>query len=328
MRFLIVGCGSIGKRHIRNLKSIGCTDILAFDVKEERLREVGDLGALTFTDLDKALDQNVDAVLVCSPPIFHLQNTLKAVQKGCHVFIEKPIAHTLDGLDQLISLAKEKHLVTMVGFNLRFDKGLLIVKKLLDEGAIGKVITSINIAGQYLPDQHPWEDYRHGYAANQSLGGGVILDGMHELDFISWFLGDIKEICCFGGKLSDLEMNTEDTAAFLLKFSNNAVGIMEMDYVKRAYERTCELIGENGTIKWDFKEHVVKCFSAEKKEWTTYSYDAGYDLNEMYVEELKCFINCIKENESPPVDALEGQKVLKVALAAKESLKEKKVIKL
>jgi predicted dehydrogenase len=328
MRFLVVGCGSIGKRHIRNLKSIGCTDIVAFDVKEERLKEVRDLGAQTFNDLDKALDQNVNAVLICSPPIFHLQNTLKAVKKGCHVFIEKPIAHTLDGLDELINLAKDKNLITMVGFNLRFDKGLLIVKKLLDEGAIGKVITSINIAGQYLPDQHPWEDYRHGYAANQSLGGGIILDGMHELDFISWFLGDIREICCFGGKLSSLEMDTEDTAAFLLKFSSNAVGTMEMDYVKRAYERTCELIGENGTIKWDFKEHAVKCYSTEKNEWITYSYDAGYDINEMYVEEMKCFIKCITEHESPPVDALEGQKVLKVALAAKESLKEKKVIKL
>jgi predicted dehydrogenase len=103
---------------------------------------------------------------------------------------------------------------------------------------------------------------------------------------------------------------------------------MEMDYVKRAYERTCELIGEKGTIKWDFKEHAVKCFSVEKKEWTTFSYDAGYDINEMYVEELKCFINCIKGKETPPVGALEGQKVLKVALAAKESLKEKKVMKL
>jgi len=123
-------------------------------------------------------------------------------------------------------------------------------------------------------------------------------------------------------------MDTEDTAAFLLKFSSNAVGIMEMDYVKRTYERTCELIGEKGTIKWDFKEHAVKYFSAEKKEWTTFSYDEGYDINEMYIEELKCFINCIKGKDNPPVDAVEGKKLLEVALAAKESLREKKVLKL
>lgn len=326
MKLLVVGCGSIGKRHIRNLRSIRCADILAHDVKKERLEEVKGYGIETFDNFDEALKQEIDAVLVCTPPIFHQQQALMALQKGCHVFIEKPISHALEGLDQLISIAEKERLVTMVGFNLRFDKGLGIVKKLLGQEAVGKIITTICVVGQYLPDQHPWEDYRHGYAANRSLGGGIILDGMHELDYTSWFLGDIKEVCCFGGKLSSLKMDTEDIAAYLLKFKNDAIGVIEMDYVKRVYERTCELIGEEGTIRWDFKEHFVKYFSVEKKEWTTFRYDKGYDINKMYLDEMRCFVNCIKGKESPPVNAADGKRVLEVALAAKESIKTKKVV--
>jgi predicted dehydrogenase len=326
MRFLVIGCGSIGKRHMRNLKTIGCNDILAFDVKKERLEEVREYGVTTFDNLDEAFAKGPDAVLVCSPPVFHVQNALKALQKGCHIFIEKPLSNTLEGVDELISIAKEKQLVTMVGFNLRFDRGLQIVKKLLDDNAVGNIITAISIVGQYLPDQHPWEDYRYGYAANESLGGGVILDGMHEIDVLSWFLGDPKQVCCFGGKLSSLDINTEDTAAYLLKYCSNAVGIIEMDYVKRVYERTCELIGEQGTIRWDFKDRTVKYFSAKTKEWTNFQYAEGYDTNNMYVEELKCFFNCLNGAETPPVSAEAGKKLLKIALASKESMATKKVI--
>ena len=328
MKILVIGCGSIGKRHIRNLKSLGYEDIIAYDIKKERLKEVEEYKVKTFENRDEAFNQKIDAVLVCTPSSLHLQPALSAVKNGCHVFIEKPISHTLEGLNELISIAEEKRLVTMVGFNLRFEKGLSTVKKLLDEKAVGKVATAICIAGQYLPDHHPWEDYRRGYAANRSLGGGVILDGIHELDYISWFLGDIKEVFCFADKLSGLEMDTEDTAAYLLRFENNAIGVIQMDYVKRTYERTCEIIGEEGIIKWDFKEHTVKLFSAKTKEWETIQDDKEYDINKMYVDEIKYFIDCINGKGSPPVDAVSGKKILEVALAAKESSDTKKVMTL
>jgi len=337
MRFLVVGCGSIGKRHIRNLRSLGHEDVLAHDVKKERLEEVEKYHVKTFASLDRAFDRKIDAVLVCTPTSLHLQPALLAVENGCHVFIEKPISHTLDGLDKLIDIAEKKRLVTMVGFNLRFEKGLKRVKKLLDKNAVGRITTAICVAGQYLPDQHPWEDYRHGYAANKSLGGGIILDGIHELDYISWFLGDVKEVFCFADKLSGLDMDTEDTTAILLRFENSAIGVIQMDYVKRTYERTCEIIGEEGIIKWDFKKHIVKQFSAKIKEWKTNQYCkecntnimyADKMINQMYVDEIKWFIECINGKRSPPVDATSGKKVLEIALAAKESARTKKVVTL
>ena len=326
MKFLIIGCGSIGKRHIRNLKSLGYKNILAYDVKKDRLEEVKECNVKTYNDLNEAFNQNIDVVLVCTPPAFHLQHALLALKNDCHVFIEKPISHDLEGLDELISIAEEKRLVTMIGFNLRFEKGLKLVKKILEEKAVGKVTTAICIAGQYLPDQHPWEDYRYGYAANKSLGGGIILDGIHELDYISWFLGNIKEVFCFADKLSSLDMDAEDTSAILLKFENNAIGIIQMDYVKRTYERTCEIIGENGIIKWNFGKHTVKLFSAKTKEWKTIQDDKEYDINKMYVDEIKFFIDCIKGKKKPPVNAMKGKKILEVALATKESSGTKKVM--
>jgi len=328
MKFLVIGCGSIGKRHIRNLKSLGYEDIIAYDVKKERLKEVEEYNVNTFDNLDKAFNQLIDAVLVCTPSSLHLQPALLAVKNGCHVFIEKPISHNLEGLDELIDIAEEKKLVIMISFNLRFEKGLRLVKKLLDEKAVGKVTTAICIAGQYLPDQHSWEDYRYGYAANRSLGGGVILDGIHELDYISWFLGDIKEVFCFADKLSSLEMDTEDTSAILLRFKNNAIGVIQMDYVKRTYERTCEIIGDEGIIKWDFKEHTVKLFSAKTREWETIQDDKEYDINKMYVDEMERFIDCINGKGSPPVDAVSGKRILEVALAAKKSSNIKRVVTL
>jgi predicted dehydrogenase len=326
MKFLVIGCGSIGKRHIRNLKSLGYNDIIAYDVKKERLKEVEEYNVTTFDILDDAFNQKIDAVLVCTPSSLHLQPALLAVEHGSHVFIEKPISHNLDGLDELIDIAEEKGLVTMVGFNMRFEQGLRTMKKLLDEKAIGKVTSAICIVGQYLPDQHPWEDYRHGYAANKSLGGGVILDGIHELDYISWFFGDINELFCFADKLSSLEMDTEDTAAILLRFENNTMVVIQMDYVKRTYERTCEIIGEEGILKWDFEEHTVKMFSAKTKDWETIQDDKEYDINKMYVDEMDCFIGCINGKMTPPVDAVSGKRILEVALAAKESANTKKVM--
>lgn len=328
MKFLVVGCGSIGKRHIRNLRSLGHKDILACDIKKERLDEVKKYKVKTFDNLDNALKQKVDAVLICTPSSLHLQPSLLALEKGCHLFIEKPISHTLNGLNEAIAISEERRLVTMVGFNLRFEKGLKTLKKLLDQNVVGKVTTAICIAGQYLPDQHPWEDYRYGYAANKSLGGGVILDGIHEMDYLSWFLGDVKEIVCFADKLSTLEMDTEDSTAVLLRFEKGEIGVIQMDYVKRAYERTCEIIGEEGIMKWDFKEHTVKLFSAKTKEWKTIQYDRKYDINQMYVDEMKFFVECVKGKEKPPVDALKGKKILEVALAAKESVNTKRVVSL
>ena len=329
MKFLVVGCGSIGERHIRNLKLLSFDEIICCDLRTDLLsrmkRDYNVKG--TYTDLEEALNQKIDAVLVCTPTSLHIPNALAALEKGYHVFVEKPLSHDLEGVDELIEKADKKKLTIMVGFNLRFHPNLQKIKKLLDERRVGKVICARAQFGQYLPSWHPKEDYRKGHSAQRALGGGVILDAIHELDYIRWFLGEVKEVSCFAGKLSNLQIDTEDVAEILLKFENGTVAEVHMDYIQRAYSRSCQIIGDEGTIHWDFNEKTVKLFSAKDKKWWSFPEDT-FDFNDTYVEEMKHFIRCITGKDRPPVDGKEGKKILEIALAAKESAETRRIISL
>jgi predicted dehydrogenase len=190
---------------------------------------------------------------------------------------------------------------------------------MIDAGMIGRITSARIEFGQYLPDWHPREDYRRGYSARAELGGGIILDAIHEIDYIRWMLGDIDMVACLSGKLSDLEINTEDTAAILLRFASGVLGEIHLDYVQRTYSRTCQIIGEQGTIRWDYKTGEVIRYSAKSEEWQSYPNPPEWEPNHMYREELQHFLRCFHGEEKPCLDVFEGAQVLQTALAAKES---------
>jgi len=253
---------------------------------------------------------------------------VEAAEHGCHLFIEKPLSDSLEGVDRLLATVTERNLVTLVGCNMRFHPGLVRVKKLLEKGAIGRVVAARVEVGQYLPDWHPQEDYRQGYSARRDLGGGVILDAIHEIDYIRWMLGEVATVACFSGKLSRLEIDTEDTAAILLRFDNGTIGEVHMDYVQRAYSRSCHLIGEEGTILWDYGADKVTYYSTSSRQWQTFREGDVNDPNQMYVEEMRHFLRCLAREEEPALDVFEGSRVLQVALAAKESAASGRVVTL
>ena len=261
-----------------------------------------------------------------NPTSLHIQSALAAAKQGCHVFIEKPISNTLDGIDELIDIARKKNLVVLVGCNLRFHPCLQFIKKLLDEKRIGKVISARVQMGQYLPDWHPWEDYRTMYSAHKSLGGGIILDAIHELDYINWFLGDVNQVFSFSAKLSDLDIDTEDVAEILLRLKSGAIAEVHLDYVQRYPSRTCEIIGDKGSILLNINEGTVKLYTAEKMEWEVFEQPHGYDMNQTYIDEISHFISCIKGKEEPLISITDGLDVLNIALAAKESAISGKII--
>lgn len=329
MKFLIVGCGSIGKRHISNLKALSVKEIIAQDIREDRLLEVeGKYRVKTYNDLGEALKERPDAVLVATPTSLHIPVALAAARSGSHLFIEKPLSHNLDGVDELIRIVRREKLVTLVGCNMRFHPGIRLMKELLDEKSIGEVMFTRAQAGQYLPDWHPWENHRQGYSANRSLGGGVILDGVHEIDYITWFLGEVSQVFCLSGKLSSLEIDTEDTAEILLQFRSGAIAEVHLDYIQRSYGRSCQIIGEEGTILWDFNEGQVKFYSADIRKWQVLLENPNYDINEMYIEEMKHFLQCVEGKAKSMQDINSGKRILQIALAAKESAKTGKKVSL
>ena len=325
-RFLVVGCGSIGKRHIGNLKKLGVEDIIAVDVREDRRGEVEKrFGMPTFVDLASALNENVQVALICTPTHLHLQHALMAARAGCHLFIEKPISDTLKGIDELLEEVERRRLVTLVGCNFRFHPGLRHVKALLDEGAIGRVVSARAQFGQYLPDWHPWQDYRQGYSAQRALGGGVVLDRVHEIDYMRWLLGDITEVYAMMGHLSHLEIDTEDTVDMLLRFASGAFGSIHLDYVRRTYDCSLEIVGEEGTIQWRYQDHSVRWYLASEACWHSLRWPQ-YDGNEMYLAEMRHFMRALQGQEVSELDVAEGAHVLAIAVAAKQAVIEKKVV--
>ncbi|MFC1992252.1 Gfo/Idh/MocA family protein [Chloroflexota bacterium] len=330
MLVLVVGCGSIGERHIRNLTDLKMGEIIAHDVSPERRRELEkQYGISTFGNLDEALTRKPDVALICTPTSLHIPAALSvAHNSGCHLFIEKPLSHSLDDVDRLAEIVAQKNLVTLVGCNMRFHPSIVKIRELLEGRGIGKVLCARAQSGQYLPDWHPWEDYRGGYSANSLSGGGAILDGVHEIDYVSWFLGKVDQVFCFADKLSQLEIDTEDIAEILLHFESGAIAEVHLDYIQRSYGRSCHLIGEEGTILWDYNDRQVKLYSAQTKEWQIFPEEPDYDINQMYIEEIKHFIKCLDGKTKPAQDINAGRMVLEIALAAKESAKTRKLVNL
>lgn len=320
MGVLIIGCGSIGMRHMRNLKSLGIDDLVVFDsLAERRERAQEECGARPFDTIESALNSGPDIVFVTTPTHLHLSIALQAAQAGCHLFIEKPLSHTEDGLNELIEIVEQNDLVTMVGCNMRFHYAPSTMKRLLNEGAIGKIISATLDAGQYMPDWHPNQDYRQRYSARRSMGGGVVFDGIHEIDYARWLFGEVSEVFCYGGQLSSLEIDVEDSVNILMKFEAGFSAMMHLDYIQRAYARSCKVIGEEGTIVWDITTQL-RWFSAKTKQWRVIDPPENYTINDMYVEELRHYLDCVAQGKKTSLDVEEAARVTRLALAIKQSM--------
>jgi predicted dehydrogenase len=241
------------------------------------------------------------------------------------VFIEKPVASELVGVGELVAEARRQHRVLYVGYNLRFHAGLIKLKSLLDEGVIGKLLMIRAEVGQYLPDWRPTQDYRQGYNVSAAMGGGIILDASHELDYVRWLGGEVQSVFCAAGHLSDLEMETEDAAAIVLHLANGVIAEVHLDCIQRGYARSCKLIGTHGTLIWDFKEGV-RWFEGATKAWQEFKIMP--EPNEMYVEEMRHVLACVRGETAPLVDGVSGQRVLEIALAAKRSAQIKQLVEL
>jgi predicted dehydrogenase len=325
---LVAGCGSIGTRHIRNLQSLGIGSLLVYDTIISRGEEVAnELGVELVRTLDAAWGRNPTAAVIATPTALHLETAIEAAEHRCHLFIEKPLGASLEGVDKFLALVCQNRLITLVGCNMRFHPGVSTVKRLVEERIVGKLISAWAEAAQYLPDWHPAQDYRKGYSAQRRLGGGIILDAIHEIDYIRWIMGEITAVSCFAGKLSSLELDTEDTAALLLRFTDGTIGELHLDYVQRAYSRSCKIVGETGTIRWDYTKAGVDYYTASRGKWQSIPLPADWQPNDMYLAEMQHWLNCLDGTEEPQLDAFEAARVLRIALAARESAETGRIVR-
>lgn len=322
MRTVVVGAGSIGQRHMHNLLALGHDVVAVLDPSEARREEAHRLAlahCLVTGDEDAAFGRDADAAVICSPNHRHLAQARAAVRRGWHVFVEKPLSHTLEGIDELIAEAARRGRTVLVGCNLRFLPSLQLVRRLLEDGRIGRPLSARAHCGYYLPFWRPSTDYRDGYGARQATGGGIILDSIHEFDYLVWLLGLPREVFAYAGKVSTLEIDTEDAADVLLRFDYGTVANVHLDYLQRTYRRSCDLIGEDGVIAWDYIGQTVTIFGKEDRRMEVFQESINTERNQMFRDEMRHFARCVETGEPPMLDATGARAVLEVALAAKAS---------
>jgi predicted dehydrogenase len=321
---LITGYGSIGRRLVGNLRELGVSDITVYRTGHSTLPESDLSGVTVETDLPTALARRPTAVFVVNPTARHLPTALAAAEAGCHLFLEKPISHTLDGVDDLRELVAAKDLVCCVGFQFRFHPGLREARRLLRSDAIGRLVSVRAHWGEYLPDWHPWEDYRRSYSALNDLGGGVILTLCHPFDYLRWLVGDIVEVSARLG-YDGLDIEAEDTADVQLAFRSGVMGTVHLDYIQRPSEHQVTFVGRNGTLHWDNKDGAVRLFRADRGEWETIGVPKGFERNTMFLDETQHFLACLAGTEVPVCTLDDGIRVLEIALAAKRSAEQRRV---
>lgn len=303
MKFLICGLGSIGQRHLKNLHAIGEKDIIAYRSSKKDLHlHFGKINVPLYYDLDEAFSKKPDVVFVSNPTSLHIPTALEAVKHNCSLFIEKPISSDLNGVNELISEVKKRKLTAMVGCNMRFHPGLVKIKKMLVKKELGKVFYCRARYSSYLPDWHPWDNYKNRYSARKDLGGGIILTIIHELDYPYWFFGETEKVTGVLNKKNYLGIDAEELAEISIRFKSGVICQIHMDYLTKPPARNCEIVGSKGKIVWDY-----------------YDKSQAIDSNQMYILELKHFIDCVKTHKEPLIPLLEGRKVLEIALEAKKN---------
>ena len=325
MKFMIAGLGSIGRRHLRNLRALGEEDILLYRSGRSTLQDDELKGYIAETELDSALVHKPDAVIVSNPTALHLDVAIPAAEAGCHLLIEKPISHNLDRVDELLAAVKRGGGKVLVGYQFRFHPGLQTVKRWLMKGRIGKPISAHAHWGEYLPDWHPWEDYRQSYAACRDLGGGVVLTLCHPFDYLRWLMGEVVSVTSWTGQVGELDIEVEDIAEAILEFDSGVVGHVHLDYFQRPHMHRLEIIGTEGMVRWDNADGYASIYKSEEGQWESSALPDGFDRNALFISEMKHFIDIVSGDEKPTCPLDDGVRALRISLSVLSSKKGKPI---
>jgi predicted dehydrogenase len=294
LKILIIGLGSIGKRHAKNLLKLGYKNLI-FCSKQKKLDRISSFKTINvFNKLNLALEQNPDIALICNSTNIHCKTAIKGAKNNCNVFIEKPIGNKKKEIFSLQRIIKKKKLTNMVGYMMRFHPAVIKIKKIIEKKEIGKIYYAYSEWSEYLPNWHPDENYKKSYAS-QKIGGGPSLTLSHDLDLLRWLFGPIKNTFEENIKSSHLHISSESSSDFLIKFKSGINALAHIDYLQKKPFRFLKIVGENGIINFNYYKNLL---TLEKEGITKkYSYKK-FKRNQMFIDEIKYFINCVKKKET------------------------------
>ena len=321
-RILIVGNGSIGMRHLRIAREqFPNSEICVLGHRE--VPEIPEFSNNYLTTTDAAIQFAPQIAIIANPSTFHIPIAHELAKVGTHLLIEKPISSTSDGVFELIETCKEQNCVLQVGYNLRFSPSLQTFREVLRTGEIGKLLSVHCEVGQYLPTWRPEKDYRKGVSANKTLGGGVLLELSHELDYLQWIFGEVDWVRATLTRQSSLEIDVEDSAQLILGFKTNLsqhqlIATLNMDFIRHDQTRVCVAIGENGSLKWDGILGEVSVYEKGATSWKKLLTHTP-TKDETYVVQWLEFMNCINAGAVPAVSGHDGLRVLEIIESARRS---------
>jgi predicted dehydrogenase len=325
---LIVGTGSAGKRHAKNLHTLGC-EVSCMDPRQDRLDEISgeeiNLKAV-FASLEEAFASGgrFDAAVVASPPSFHVDQSIYALQRDVPVLLEKPVSPDLSSAIKLQAAIQDTGVPLLLGYTWRWWPPLLKVKALVEQQAVGQLRYVKFTMSAHLADWHPWERYQDFFMAKQNLGGGALLDESHWLDLLLWFFGMPEKLFAKVEKISSLEIETDDNVDMLVVYGNNMRVNLHLDLYARPHEKSIQFIGESGTLIWE--PNLIKTGKEMDSNWEIEEFN--YDRNNMFVGVAEEFLNILSGGAVKTCNIDDGIKVLRLVEAARNSSADEKVINL
>jgi hypothetical protein len=316
VKLLVIGYGSIGRKHAANARAAGHEVALLRHSKENPNQD----GLREYYSLEEAVaNGKTDGAIICSPTSRHLPDVELLVEHRIPFLLEKPPAAEMESTLQMEKLLLQSGFGEYaIGFNLRYYPALLFIKDFLPQ--LGKVYSARIAAGYYLPNWRRDVDYRETSSAKKELGGGVHIELVHEIDYLVWFFGCPEKVSGYINHVSDLEISTADICAALLRYRDDSVVELHLDYLSHRYLRGCQIVAENGTLEWEMNGgSVYHTERAGRASEEVFSPSPDYDFNETYVEELKDFIGIIQGRTESRVEMSDCVKTMRVLEAIRLS---------
>lgn len=314
---LIVGCGSIGRRHARVLRGLGVGDIRACDpVEIQRAALMAETPSVRmFSSFEEGLASRPAAVLICTPPQLHIPMALQAIQAGCHVFSEKPLSDSLTGVESLEALANAENKKVMVGLCFRYHVGTVKAKHYLEAGRVGRLVSVRALMGEYLPEVRP--DYRNLFSAQ--VGGAF--DLMHDIDLAIWYVNrPVTKVMALHGNYSDIGIAAPDLVEVLMDFGGACLGSVHLDFFQRPRRRQIELLCSEGLIIVEFarwERCTVSVYEAASRTWS--HEELPTDRDDMFRAEDREFLEAVAEDRPICATIGEARKSLEVVVAAQKA---------
>jgi len=288
---VVFGAGSIGERHIGVLQKIGFKKIYVYRTRKLPLRVIDENSVTVFTDLNQIEDISPFAAVICTPTSLHLEQALFCASKGIHILVEKPLSHSIANIEALAQEVEKTQVVVQIAYMLRYHPAMKMIKEIVLTEKYGRVLSFHTHWGEFLPDWHPWEDYRASYAARKELGGGAALTLSHDLDIVNWWLDETPDsFFKLLNTRSALEVNVESGADFLLGYPSGVTGHVHLNFFQKVPRRSYQLVMENGLVEYDYFENRLLVQSAGEKEEVFFS---SFDRNDMFIDQALHFFESI-----------------------------------